>query len=435
MNEPNNHENKHLYFYKGLTAFLVIAASVLLAFIVFNFSSIYYYAQKFITVLQPLIIGFVIAYLINPIYVFFDSKINKLLKKKMKKHTLADKLSSVCGVFFALVLFALIIFVFLYLVIPEFIHCIDDLIKRLPGQIDLFSQKLLDIFSTEDADLSNSLNSILNFGKNWLSNDLAPKFNEWAANFDWANNIASSVGAVAEVLGILVNFLKNFVIGFIFAAYLLMNKKLYQRQSRKLIFAIFKEKHAKKILRIGNRAHSVFSGFINGKLLDSLIIGIICFIGISILNMPYIMLIAVVIGVTNIIPVFGPYIGAVPCTLLIFLNSPIKSLYFVIFIILLQTFDGNILGPKILGDRTGLSSIWVVIAIVVCGGLFGVLGMIIGVPLFALLYYTVKSLVNGRLINKDLSIDTDFYDENIADKFEINQDTQETSDLKGASNE
>ena len=427
MNNPNNQKNKHTYLYNGLTAFLVIAASVLLAFIVFNFSSIYYYIAKFVSVMQPLIIGFVIAYLINPFYVFFDKNINKLLKKKIKKDTLVDKISSVFGVFSALILFSLIIFVILYLVIPEFISCMNDLIRKLPDQIDALSKNTVKFLNSDDSH-SKVLNSILSSSKSWLSNDFTPKFNEWAAGFDWANNIATGVGAVAGILGIIVNFLKNFVIGFIFAAYLLMNKKLYQRQSRKLIFAVFKEKHAKKIMRIGKRSHSVFSGFINGKLLDSAIIGVLCFIGVSILNMPYVMLIAVIIGVTNVIPVFGPYIGAVPCVILIFLNDPIKSLYFIIFIILLQTFDGNILGPKILGDRTGLGSIWVVIAIVICGGLFGVIGMLIGVPVFALLYYAVKSLVNERLESKNLTTLTDFYDDNILDKFGDDNSPEEIED-------
>ena len=156
--------------------------------------------------------------------------------------------------------------------------------------------------------------------------------------------------------------------------------------------------------------------FIYGKLLDSIIIGVLCFIGLSILKIPYTMLVAVVIGVTNVIPVFGPYLGGIPCAALILLTDPMKGLYFIIFIILLQTLDGNFIGPKILGNSTGLSAFWVVFAIVVGGGLFGVIGMLIGVPLFAVIYYIITSLVNFRLKRKKLPCNSDYYDSTVCDK-------------------
>lgn len=411
---------------------MVIAASVLFVFFVFRFSAIYDYVRRIIRILQPLLIGFLIAYLVNPIAVAFDRTLGGQLKKKMKNQQLAGRISNTVSVVVSLLLFLLIIFVFLYLVVPEFIACIDDLIKKLPGQIDALSKQAVSFLDSNE-ELSGDFSLVLSISKDWLSNELAPKFNEWVSGLDWANNIASGVGAVANVLGVLVNFIKNFSVGFIFAFYLLFNKKLYQRQGRKLIFAFFSEEHAARLLRIGNRAHTVFSGFINGKLLDSLIIGILCFIGVSLLRMPYIMLIAVVIGVTNIIPVFGPYIGGIPCAVLVFLNSPVKCLYFVIFIILLQTLDGNILGPKILGDRTGLASIWVVISIVICGGLFGIFGMLIGVPVFALLYYLMRTVINDRLERKKLSVSTDFYDDRVLEK--LNGDSGQNVNKAGDTDE
>ena len=155
--------------------------------------------------------------------------------------------------------------------------------------------------------------------------------------------------------------------------------------------------------------HRVFGGFITGKLLDSLIIGLITFVSMSILQLPYVLLISVIIGVTNIIPFFGPFIGAIPSTILIFLVSPLQAVYFVIFIFILQQFDGNILGPKILGDSTGLASFWVMFAILLFGGLFGFAGMVVGVPLFAVIYSTISGLVNRSLRNKHISTDTSAY--------------------------
>ena len=156
------------------------------------------------------------------------------------------------------------------------------------------------------------------------------------------------------------------------------------------------------ILQIGGKSNEIFGGFIIGKIIDSLIIGVICFIGLSILNMPYTMLVSVIVGVTNVIPFFGPYIGAIPSTILIALEDPMKGVYFLIFILVLQQFDGNILGPKILGNTTNLSSFWVLFAILLFGGVFGIVGMVIGVPVFAFIYQLIREWVLDRLEEQKL---------------------------------
>ena len=171
-----------------------------------------------------------------------------------------------------------------------------------------------------------------------------------------------------------------------------------------------KPNHANMLLHLTVKSNEIFGGFIIGKIIDSAIIGVLCFIGVSLMNMPYVMLVSVIVGVTNVIPFFGPYIGAIPCTILILLSDPIKGIYFVLFILVLQQFDGNILGPKILGDTTGLSAFWVIVAILLGGGLFGFVGMVMGVPTFAVLYYIVQMLINNRLEHKHLPSDSDYYD-------------------------
>ena len=186
--------------------------------------------------------------------------------------------------------------------------------------------------------------------------------------------------------------------------YLLAAKEKSAARCCKLLYGVLPEDKAAFTVRGFRRVDYIFSGFVRGKLLDSLIIGILCFIGCSILKMPYTPLVSVIVGVTNVIPFFGPFLGAIPCALLILLVSPLKCLYFVIFIFLLQQLDGNVIGPKILGDSTGISSIWVIVAILIGGGFGGVLGMFLGVPIFACLQVLVRWLLNTRLKKKNMPL-------------------------------
>lgn len=203
--------------------------------------------------------------------------------------------------------------------------------------------------------------------------------------------------------------LENTFLGFIIAAYFLASKTKLISQTKQIMYSIFSVKTANAVILKFRYIHKVFGGFIRGKLLDSLIIGVLCFLGTSLLGIPFAVLVSVVVGITNIIPFFGPFIGAIPCAVLILLYSPLKCLYFVIFVVALQQFDGNILGPKILGDSTGLSSFWVLFSIIVFGGLFGFVGMLIGVPLFAVIYSLVGGVIQSRLTKKKMSINSEDY--------------------------
>ena len=200
----------------------------------------------------------------------------------------------------------------------------------------------------------------------------------------------------------MVVFAKNLIIGIIISVYLLAMKEQSLARCCKLLYGVLSERAANLVMRGTRRTDEIFSGFVRGKLLDSLIIGILCFIGGSILNLPYTPLVSVVVGVTNIIPFFGPFLGAIPSAFLILLVSPKQCLIFIIFVIVLQQFDGNILGPKILGSATGISSFWVVVTILLGGGFFGVLGMFLGVPVFACLQELVKHLIDRRLTQRNM---------------------------------
>ena len=250
--------------------------------------------------------------------------------------------------------------------------------------------------STVGKILENVMKEATTFIQNWMRTDLMDKVNEWMTQLT-----AGVILMVREIL--------NFIIGMIVSIYVLFSKEKFMCQAKKLVYAIFRPTKANLILHVGSKSNEIFGGFIIGKIIDSAIIGVLCFIGLSILNIPYTLLVSVIVGVTNVIPFFGPYIGAIPSALLIFLADPVKGVYFVIFIILLQQFDGNILGPKILGESTGLSSFMVIVAIMVGGGLFGVPGMIVGVPVFAVLNAAVWKLIGRSLDEKDMSADAEFY--------------------------
>lgn len=398
-----NKNFKLKYFYIGLTAFLTVAACVVFFFLIYRLPGIFSALGKILSVMQPVIIGLIIAYLVNPIANSINGGLLKLSKKYFNKNPeITRKISKAVSVFGALAVFIIILVLIIYMIVPQFIDSISSMIKVLPGQLDAFIKEISAEFE-RNKDLQNLINAVYEYEKEWLQNDLTGYVNSFASYF------ASGVWSV-------VSFLKNFAVGLIFALYILFNKALLMRQFRKLLYACINNTVVEHIFRTGNKTHRIFSGFIYGKLLDSFIIGVLCFIGISILKIPYTMLVAVVIGVTNIIPVFGPYLGGIPCAALILLTDPMKGLYFIIFIILLQTLDGNFIGPKILGNSTGLSAFWVVFAIVVGGGLFGIIGMIIGVPLFAVIYYLVTAFVNFRLKRKNLPVESDYYDSTVSDK-------------------
>lgn len=404
-----NKNFKLKYFYIGLTAFLTVAACVLFFFLIYRLPGILSVLGKILTVTQPVIIGLIIAYLVNPIANSINGGLLKLFKKYFNKRPeISRKVSNAVSVFGALAVFLIILVLIIYMIVPQFIDSISSMIKVLPDQLDAFIKQISAEFE-RNKDLQHLINAVYEYEKNWLQNDLTGYVNSFATYF------ASGVWSV-------VSFLKNFAIGLIFALYILFNKALLMRQFRKLLYACLNNTVLDHIFKTGRKANSIFSGFIYGKLLDSFIIGVLCFIGISILKIPYTMLVAVVIGVTNVIPVFGPYLGAIPCAALILLTDPMKGLYFIIFIILLQALDGNFIGPKILGNSTGLSAFWVVFAIVVGGGLFGVIGMLIGVPLFAVIYYIITAFVNFRLKRKNLPCQSDYYDSNVSGKIKGQDD-------------
>lgn len=387
------------YLAIGLTAFLVIIGSLLFFFLIDRYHGFAAIIGKMIGILQPITIGLVIAYLMTPVVNFEERHLLPLAQQKMKDSEKAKKLVRIVSVLGALIFFVLIIAVLLLMVIPELYKSINGMIGTLPKQVNDFMDWLNEYVSS-DSEISSyleiGLTKTTEFFENWAKTDFLPQ----------TKNIM--VGVTAGVISV-VKLLLNVLIGIIVSIYVLMSKEVFIGQSKKLMYALLPGKSANAVIHTVHKSNEIFGGFISGKLLDSLIIGILCFICLSLMKMPYTVLVSVIVGVTNIIPFFGPYLGGVPSAILILLASPIQGVYFIIFIIILQQFDGNILGPAILGESTGLSSFWVVFAILVGGGIFGILGMIIGVPTFAVIYYVIRKVVNNILRKKKLPAGSSSY--------------------------
>ena len=385
-------------FNRGMTYFLVIVACILVYFAMLRVEAISNTLSKILSILKPVLYGCGIAYLLNPIVKSVDAYLVPVLEKHMKKEK-AKKVSRSIGVIVALVVLITVVSTLINMLIPELITSIRNLIFTLPAQINQLVKEINNIQlddSTTTAVLKNAMNEASASLQKWMRTDLLDKVNEVMTHL--------TVGLYTLIMEMF-----HAVIGVIVSVYILFGKETFINQSKKAAYAIFPAERANLLIHIAVKTNEIFGGFIIGKMIDSIIIGILCFIGTSILKMPYAMLVSVIVGVTNVIPFFGPYIGAIPSAVLIALADPMKGIYFLIFILLLQQFDGNILGPKILGESTGLSSFMVIVAIMVGGGLFGVPGMIVGVPVFAVLNAAVWKLIGRSLDEKDMSADAEFY--------------------------
>lgn len=413
-----NKEKFERYLYTGLMVSGVVVVGILCFFLFFQWNSVTKTIGMLTSVLKPFIYGAVIAYLLAPVCNYFEKYVRKGLlhvwkepvEKDKKKETLKrekrekriNSFSNVAGMMIAFILSFIFILGLVALVIPQInasMIKISALIERVPDMLDDLSvkiQQLLEQYPQIEQNVLAVYDEAAQYIENWIRNDLLP-------------NWSILIGNVSNGVIGFANILKNLFIGIIAAVYLLYGKDVFIAQVKKLIYSLFGSKRGNQIVEEARYTHKVFGGFIVGKLVDSLIIGIICFVAMWIFKLPYAVLVSVIVGITNVIPFFGPYIGAIPSAILILLVSPIQCLTFVIIIIILQQFDGNILGPRILGNSTGLTGFWVLFSIMVFGAWFGFVGMLIGVPVFAVIYNAVRRLVNVRLKKKGLSTVTDDY--------------------------
>ena len=386
------------YLYGMLAGFGAISLSILFFFLIYRFQGFGDAISKLTGILMPFIYGAVIAYLLKPVCNCVEDFLRRLLPEKMG--TVANMLAVTISLLFGI----LVVYALIMMIVPQLITSVTTLYYTARNNLNDFvdwashqeiiasNQKLLDFIETSYDNLQDTLDNI-------VRTKLVPSMQSLLS------------GAALGVMSF-VTFLKNIIIGVIVSVYLLASRKKFGQQCKMILYSLIKPRWADIILEEILYADKMFGGFINGKILDSAIIGVLCYIACLIFKFPSALLVSVIIGVTNVIPFFGPFIGAIPATLLILIQNPIKALWFVLFVLVLQQVDGNIIGPKILGNTTGLSSFWVLFAILLFGGLWGFVGMIVGVPLFAVIYDVIKKLViHGLQRHQELTLLNSYHDQ------------------------
>ena len=373
------------YFKLGLTGFLVLAAGILFFFLVYRFDLVRDAFKGIGRILRPFINGAVIAYLLAPVCNTLEKLAERCFGPK------AEKWSRGAAILISLLAALALVWLLVSLVLPQLWKSIETLVITFPQKQEAVEEWVHRFFTDRPqlwGSIEGYMDKISESVQTWMETKLLPSVQTWA------------LGLGSHVYGIL-GALKDLFIGLLISAYMLSSRRRFAAQAKLLLHGLCSPLRARRIEKEVIFADKMFNGFLMGKLKDSVIIGVLCMIGVSIIGIGPALLVSVIVGVTNIIPFFGPFIGAIPCALLILLDSPLKCLYFIIFIIALQQLDGNVIGPLILGDSTGLSSFWVLFSILFFGGLWGVPGMIVGVPLFAVIYDIARDYLYAKLEKRE----------------------------------
>lgn len=373
-----------------LSRILVVAFGISFASLIVYFDKVWAFIETLFSLASPFFVGFAIAFLLGPVQRKIEAFLQRFIFRKKEKPRIVRLLSTLFSILFLVAL----VYIFLMILLPQVINSIESIIGYISK------------FLTNNREYLNSI--LLKF--DWLSVDGDQLV------VAWENIVSSQINNITKLLDVtmfismgIVNFLFDLLVSIITAFYILMDKDRIAAQIKKIGYSIMKQNTIENLIFWTRKANHIFAGFISGKILDSAIIGVICYFCMLIFRMDYPVLISLVIGVTNIIPFFGPFIGWAPCTLILLLVNPISALWFSLFILVLQQLDGNVIGPHILGDSVGVSALSIMIAIIIGGGLFGFTGMLLSVPVYALGYAFFRTLVYDRLRKKNLPTDTDEY--------------------------
>lgn len=384
------------YLKIGITGAAILASGILCAFVLFKMPVIIFVLKGITEILKPFLYGVVFAYLLAPLCNKIEEKLFQFFPKAKSK---ARRFICFIAIVISLCVAIAVIWLIIMMIIPQVWDSVMKIIQMVP-------QKLIVVNNWIEHMLENQP-------------ELQAYFEEFSSqaesnidsllNVDTIQKVQSIINSLSVQLFGVLGVVKNIFLGLLISAYLLGSRKLFGAQAGLILHGVFSDKWAKIIEKEIRYTDKMFNGFLVGKIIDSAIIGLLCFAGTSIMGFEAPAFISVIIGITNIIPFFGPFIGAIPCGLLLLLENPMHCLYFIIFIFVLQQLDGNVIGPKILGNTTGVSSFWVLFAILLFGGMWGVVGMVIGVPLFAVIYDIIRKLVYRGLRNhKRESMITDY---------------------------
>ncbi|MDD5795196.1 MAG: AI-2E family transporter [Clostridiales bacterium] len=381
--------------YNTIAVYVVLTACAIILFYlgILKLEFVFEKVAVIVGICKPFIFGFALAYILDFLLRFVEEKIYSL-KYINKIKLLSPKIQRGVSLFITYLLALFLIFLFLYFVLPQLIDSMVGLINDIPTYINDTTKFIDDILIN------------LNINSEYLA-----MFNDNIKNF-----IDYIIKVLTELLPVIGNMVTkmasgiwNIVLGLIVSIYMLIDKERFIALCRKVVYAILPKNAANKVTEIIRRSNYTFGKFLSGKILDSLIIGIMTFIILYVCKMPYALLVSVIVGITNIIPFFGPFIGAVPSFIIILFVDPVKALWFLLIVFVIQQIDGNIIGPKILGDSIGISAFWILFAILVAGKFLGIVGMVIGVPLFAVVYSIIKEIVEERLRKKGLKVQTEDY--------------------------
>lgn len=387
------------YLTVALLTFGTVCCCILFFFMVYRYHGFASFWRKLVWIVQPITIGVILAYLLNPVVRFIEAYVVKFLIPRVKNKRRAQKAGRGVGVAGALLFLAVILILLFSVIVPSVSRSIQNMITVFPSEINNLIE-WIEEFSKGDSELaemvSEGIETASTMFQTYVQTELLPQAKVYLASI--TNGVIYGV-----------KLLTNVLVGVIVSVYVLMSKETFAGQAKKIIYAILKPERGNIVITTVRKSNEIFGGFISGKLLDSAIIGVLAYIVLAIMKMPDTMLLAVIIGVTNVIPFFGPFIGAVPSFIIVVLQNPVQGLYFLIFIFILQQIDGNIIGPKILGDSTGITPFWVVTSILIFGGLWGFPGMLLGVPVMAVLQYIVRNLLDYALKKRGLVSDTASY--------------------------
>lgn len=386
------------HFKWAVTILLIVFISILMVVVLTNLPGFFRLLKTVMRILSPLLTGAALAFLLNPLVRSADDRLRPVLEKRCKRLD-AKKLSRALSIIFALLVAATLVYAVFSMLLPQ----LHESVLGIVGNAELYYknvEKAVSSLLEDNPELRDYADHALREGyallNNWVSTSLLSDMQKLFTT------LTTSVLAVFRGAA-------NFIIGLVASVYILWSKETFQAQAKKVVAAFCPPDRANHLYYLGRETNKIFNGFVIGKLIDAMIIGILCYIGMLILKLPYPELIATVIGVMNVVPFFGPFIGAVPCALLILLNNPLQAFYFIIFIIVLQQIDGNVIAPKILGNTVGISGFWVLISITVATGIFGFAGMLLGVPVFAVLYLLLSDAVELALHKKGLTTRTQEY--------------------------
>ena len=386
----------------GFTAFLVIIASMITVLLFTQLPKVGQFIAMAAGILKPVIYGTLIAYLVNPIVKYFEDSFLKKLGARFfpKNEGKAWIFMRFMGVTLSMVVVLSFLAVLIVLVVPRLV----DSIRLLISNVNVYTaniQSWISSVTPEDSEIGTQAQT--------LSVQIFESLSDFLQKLTNGDMIES---LMSKVFSSIYSFLRetlNLIIGFIVAVYVLVAKEKFIAEIKKLLYGLFPAKRVNRFIELTHESNQIFGGFIAGKVIDSIIIGILTYIVMAIFQMPYKELVGVVVGITNIIPFFGPFIGAVPCFFIIFLSTPIKGLVFLPLILAIQQIDGNIIGPRILGQTVGLGSFWIIVAILLGGGFFGFPGLLFGVPIFALFYTLLKEYIEDKLRRRGLPTETEVF--------------------------